>query len=372
MLVNLRRYLVWITISCAFFHSLAFASSWSSQAMDLAAENKFDQALSVLAAEPVNIQQSYDHRFLKARILSWAGDYQNAENEFETLNRDFPNNADVILAMGNVEYYQGNLKPAEAHYLRVLELAPGYTDARTALENVRRAKSEQKNWRIDSGANFYDFEDETVEPWNDQYLRVEYKTDSLAYSLSGQHYDRFGEKDVQIIAGLSDAKRGGLDWGLTAGVTPSASFRPDITAGLNLAYSVETGHGATYYPSANYRYDQFGTGDVHTVQTGLAAYLENGLVLTGDVIGTFQDNGTSDIGWRVSGRYPITDQFEINAGYASAPETIDGMPINTDTLFGGLSYSVTPNTKLHFNLSNHDSEGSFSRNDINVGFTREF
>ena len=71
MLVNFRRFLAWIIILGAFFHSVAFANSWSSQAMELAAENKFDQALSVLAAEPINVQQSYDHRFLKARILSW-------------------------------------------------------------------------------------------------------------------------------------------------------------------------------------------------------------------------------------------------------------------------------------------------------------
>ena len=77
MLVNFRRFLAWIIILGAFFHSVAFANSWSDHAMELAAENKFDQALSVLAAEPIDVQQSYDHRFLKARILSWDGQYEN-------------------------------------------------------------------------------------------------------------------------------------------------------------------------------------------------------------------------------------------------------------------------------------------------------
>ena len=372
MLVNFRRYLVWITLLGAFFHSVAFANSWSDHAMELAAENKFDQALSVLAAEAIDVQQSYDHRFLKARILSWDGQYEKAGMELNSLDRDFPNNADVILTKGNLEYYQGNLKQAERNFLKVLELAPNYADAKTGLENVRRAKAAKKSWRIDGGSSFYSFDDDAIQSWNDQNLRVEYRTDDLAYSVSGQHYNRFGQKDLQLVAGLADAQRGGLDWGLSAGVTPSASFRPEVSAGVNLGYSIDAPDGTTFYPTAIYRFDQYGSGDVHTVQTGVSTYLENGLVVTADLIGTFQENGGNDIGFRLSGRYPITDQFEIRAGYAGAPETINGVPISTDTIFGGISYSVTPDTKLHLNFSNNDRENSFSRNDINVGFTREF
>ena len=372
MLVNFRRYLVWITLLGAFFHSVAFANSWSDHAMELAAENKFDQALSVLAAEPINVQQSYDHRFLKARILSWDGQYEKAEMELNALDRDFPNNADVILTKGNLEYYQGNLKQAERNFLRVLELAPNYADAKTGLENVRRAKAAKKSWRVDGGTTFSSFDDDDIQSWDDQNLRVEYRTDDLAYSVSGQRYNRFGQTDVQLVAGLADAQRGGLDWGLIAGVTPSASFRPDVSAGVNLGYSIDTPGGTTFYPRSNYRYDQYDTGDVHTVQTGVDTYLENGLVLSADIIGTFQETGGNDIGFRLSGRYPITDQFEIRAGYANAPETINGVAIDTETFFGGISYAVTPDLKLHLNLSNNDREDSFSRDDINVGFTREF
>ena len=303
MLKKSSRYLISLAFSLALFQAPAFANSWSDQALELSERQEFSQALAVLDAQPENVKLGYDHRFLKARILSWSGDYRNAEFELNALNRDFPNNADVILAKGNLEYYQGNLNQARSHYTRVLELAPNYEDAKTGLANIKRAKASKKTWRIDGGTNFYSFNDDAIEAWDDQYLRAKYSTDTLKYSLSGQRYDRFGQEDYQFIAGLADGVSGGLDWGLIAGVTPGASFRPDFTAGINLGYALDSQGNVTFYPKASYRYDLFDGGNIHNVQTGLDAYFENGLVLTGDLIGTFQENGDSDIGWRISGRY---------------------------------------------------------------------
>jgi len=100
-----------------------------------------------------------------------------------------------------------------------LELSqfPDYKDARTGLDNVRKAKAAaaangQEAWRIDGSLGLSDFNDEDI-------------------SGSVQRYNRFDSTDVQFQAGIADAVKGGWDWGFEAGITPGATFRPDLTVG---------------------------------------------------------------------------------------------------------------------------------------------
>ena len=51
---------------------MAAASDINAQALKLAGDKKFDQALAVLSQQDSNLANGYEHRFLKARILSWA------------------------------------------------------------------------------------------------------------------------------------------------------------------------------------------------------------------------------------------------------------------------------------------------------------
>lgn len=286
--------------------------------------------------------------------------------------QEFPQNADLLLAAANLEYYQGNLNAAKKNYQSVLSIAPGYTDAQLGLENVLTAKSEGTNWRIDGGSNSYGFDTDDVENWNDQYLSAEYTNNNVTYLASFQHYERFGSRDVQFTTNIADAQRGGWDWGVTAGVTPDADFRPDISAGANIGRSIDPNGSVVIYPSVSYKFDQYETGNVHTYQPDVTAYFKNGAIVSTRLIGTVQENGGNDLGWLIQGRLPLSDRIEVNAGYAKAPETIDGIAIQTGSLFGGVSYEVVDGLQIHLNMSEHKRENSFTRDSLNVGFTRKF
>ncbi len=356
--------------------SSAWANEINARALELAGEKKFDQALRILSQQDSELQSGYEHRFLKARILSWAEQYEEARIELQSLNQAFPGNPDLQLAMGNLEYYQGNLDAAEANYELVLEKFPGYTDARTGLDNIRRARAAAqettpKKWRIDGGLGFSELNDDELPNWNTQFLRAEYSPGPLAYHISMQRYNRFGEENIQFQGGISDTVRGGWDWGIEAGFTPNAIFRPDLSLGGRMGRAIELDNSVVLYPNMSYRYDDYAAGGIHTLQPGLLAYLDDGLVLTGRLIGTFQDNETDQIGWLVQARKPVSQKFELNLGYANAPEAIDGISITTKSLFGGLTYAMRDDLDLHLNLARDDREGSFTRNSVNVGFTHK-
>lgn len=162
-----------------------------------------------------------------------------------------------------------------------------------------------------------------------------------------------------------------MDWGIEGGFTPDSDFRPDFSAGGRLGYSLNLENGITAYPNLDYRYDDYALGGIHTVQPGLTTYFDNGISLTGRLIGTFQDAEDDQIGWLIQGHAPVTQKLKLNLGYASAPEAIDGVVIDTESFFGGLSYSVLDDLDIHINLAHDNRAESFSRNSLNVGFTHK-
>lgn len=354
--------------------NMAWANQINTQALDLAGQQKFDQALAVLSGQNAELKAGYEHRFLKARILSWAGKYRQAREELDSLMAAYPDNPDLQLTMGNLEYYQGNLNAAEEQYKTVLTKFPNYQDARNGLENIRKAKEAalstgQHSWRIDGGVGLSDFDRSDLSNWDEQFLRVEYSPKAIAYHASVQRYKRFGVTDVQIRGGIADAIRGGWDWGLEAGVTPNETFRPKLTLGARVGRAVEIQNGAVIYPTVTYRYDDYTAGAIHNIQPGIITYLNNGVVLTGRLIATLQNSEEDQLGWLVEGRIPAADRLELRAGYANAPEAINGIAITTKSLFGGLTYNVQDNLDIHFNLARDDRENSYVRNSANVGFT---
>lgn len=356
----------------------ASANPLNEQALALAGEKKFDEALAVLSRQDSALVTGYEHRFLKARILSWAGTYGQARGELDALMAEYPNNPDLRLARGNLNYYQGRLGAAEEDYQSVLNEYPDYQDAKNGLETVRKARQAKgqlqsedtdHEWRIDGGLGLSDFDQDDLSGWDNQFLRVEYSPNTLAYHASAQRYKRFGLTDTELKAGISDAVRGGWDWGLEVGLTPAGTFRPDFSLGGRLGRAVQMANGTVIYPQLSYRYDDYEAGVIHNIQPGLTAYLNGGLELSGRLIATLQDAEDDQLGWLVEGRAPIAQRLQIRAGFANAPEAIDGIAITTESLFGGLTFTARDDLDLHINLARDDREDSYVRTSANVGFT---
>jgi len=331
--LSFRQALLTATISLM-MPSLAWANSVNTQALELANQKNYTQALNLL--------------------LSWAGQYEAAQVELDSLIKEYPGNPDVQLVLGNLAFYQSDYAVAEQNYQAIINEYPNYQDARDGLENVRKARASkqniQKKWRLDGSVSVTDLTQDGLNDWNNQFLRAEYTPSTLAYSASIQRYDRFG---------LSD------------GFTPDSSFRPDFSAGGRLGYSIELENGIVLYPNIDYRYDDFDIDGIHSIQPGLTAYFDKGIVLTSRLIGTVQSVEDNQLGWLVQGRAPVAEKLELNLGYASAPEAIDGLAIDTESFFGGLSYAIRDDFDIHVNLAHDDRSETFSRNSLNVGFTHK-
>jgi len=173
----------------------------SRQALNLAGNQQFSQAIALIDAQNTEIRESYDIRFTKARILAWAGDHKASAAEYDTILALYPGNVDVLNGYGYLEYYRGDFKAAERYFNQVLAIAPKYEDAQRGLERVQAARTEKRNstdrWRIDVNAGLNTFNN-GADDWNHQTARVEYIPGNVAIHGSAARYDRFGLNDVQF------------------------------------------------------------------------------------------------------------------------------------------------------------------------------
>ena len=115
-----------VLLSVMYTGQNAWASNLTLESQDiqsLITAKKFDQALDLMSQQSQGYQNTFDQKFLKARILSWKGDHRAARRALDTLMADFPGNDDVTFASGYLEYHQGNLKKADAIFTDILQLS---------------------------------------------------------------------------------------------------------------------------------------------------------------------------------------------------------------------------------------------------------
>jgi len=375
---SIMLFMAWPSLSST-SHASEYANIDQKIQRLISAKN-FDQALLLMSQKSVTEQNNFDNRFLKGRILSWKGDHRQARTVLDGLMRDYPLNDDIAFASGNLEYYRGNLNSAERIFTDVLARNPNYTDVATALETVRQARRVERphKWRIDGGGGLSSFDETDLDNWNNQYLRVEYAPRDVAFHAKVQRYERFGGNNIQFEGGIASAKRGNWDWGLTAGFTPDASFRPETSIGGRIGRKFQLDNGPAVVTTLNYRYDQYTEAKIHNISPEVTAYFQNGARLTGRVINTVQSEQDDQSGWLVSGSYPVSKKWRLNGGYANAPEAVespnglDSLVVTTKSIFGGVTYAVSPQLDLHINIARDNREDTYIRNAVNVGFTQRY
>ena len=354
----------------------AWADDVQADALKFAEAQKYDAALALLDAAEEDKAEELSRNLLKARLLSWAGRYEEAHDLLKALNSDHPDTADIDVTFGNLFYYQGKLAPAEQSFAKALSLAPDHGDAVAGMGRVERAKEARRianlKWRVDAGGSFSSFKDNSAEDWNEQFVNVQRRTGDVALSAGVHQYQRFGSRDTQVTAGVASTKRGGVDWSVQASATPDADFRPDASLGARVGKSIKVTEEIDAYLALGYRYDSYETGGVHSAQPELSATLSNGLELTGKLIVAAQENADTQTGFLVQGVYPVTDTVRLKLGYADAPEVINGQAVGTKSFFGGVSFDVSETLTLHANAARQDRADKITRDDFVVGFTRKF
>ncbi len=190
------------------------------------------QALQRLAAFLERHPKSREVRMSYARVLVAEQKYTEARVEFQTLSRDFPNNTDVVFAVGVLSLQLQDYALAEANFKRLLALP--YRDKNTVRMYLGQIAEDQKNYP--QALRWYD-----EVAGGDAYLRAQIRI-ALVLSKQGKldearaHLQQV-EADseparVQLLLTeaqmLRDAKQGGAAFDLIGKALERMPDQPDL------------------------------------------------------------------------------------------------------------------------------------------------
>ncbi|PPK72581.1 YaiO family outer membrane protein [Methylobacter tundripaludum] len=256
--------------------------------------------------------QDNEARFLLARVLAWQAKYEESVGQYTFLLRLEPNNADYLLGLGQVYFWQSRPRVAIPFLKRAQKSAPQYAevwellirclyaaDERREAENIQRQAAQRfpdRHWQrltpeppvmqapaesispaserntiFDVGGS-YEKLDRGYDSWNSAYLGANHRLGDRRniYGRATQ-VDRFALQDASIMAGFTLPVSERWTVGLETDESPTNLFLPKWSLLGNAHYKMDYGFGALFsFRHISYRIENNEIGTV-----GLERYWGN-------------------------------------------------------------------------------------------------
>lgn len=359
------------------------------------------KALLVLCAAlacPAQVLAQTTEPYDQAVAARRAGDPERAIDLLQPVLAADPGHVDARLQLGLALLASGRLDEAERAFRAVLEAAPDYTDARIGLAQIarqrgdtRRALAElehvggdnpeaaalraqlaQPRWMLDIDGSYSTLQAPAPD-WQESAVQLRYQA-SAATAVSGrtEFARRFNRNDVYGEARIDQKLSNRASVYLALGGTAGADFLPQWQISLGGAMRVRDGGEATVL-TLDARHAEYVSGNVQTVSPGIEQYFAQGrLWLTGRWINLFDESGDHRSGYLLRADGLATDRLRLFGGYSNAPDTSEGVVIDTQAFFGGASFELDERTTIRASLAREDRETGTDRTQFTLGLGVRF
>lgn len=328
-----------------------------------------------LIATPLHAQTSSPEDVYREAVAArHQGDPQRAVDLLAPLVAENPANSDAQVQLGYALLALNRLDEAGRAFRGALAVAPADADASAGLQQIadRRAAGAATRWSLDVDGS-YSVVDGAQPDWREGSVQLRYRaSEATAVSARIELSSRFGFTDVYGEAGIEQALSERARAYLTLGGTPDADFRARYQIGAGGSFRLTDGGNATVF-TLDARQAEFATGDVQSLTPGIEQYLAGGRVwVTARWINLFDETGAHRSGYlgRVDGQ--VTDRLRLFAGLSDAPDTSEGVVVDTRSYFGGASYDLDPRTTLRLSVVHEDRETGADRTQLGLGLGFRF
>jgi YaiO family outer membrane protein len=155
------------------------------------------------------------------------------------------------------------------------------------------------------------------------------------------------------------------------GATPDADFRPEWQVGAGGYVRLRDGGSPTIL-TLDARQAHFSAGDIQTLSPGVEQYLGERFWATARLINIFDERGDLQTGWLLRGDLLATERLRLFAGAADAPDTSEGVVIETFSLFAGLSYDLNDRFSMRMSVAHEDRQTGADRLQLSLGVGTRF
>lgn len=326
-----------------------------------------------------------------------AGDAERAVSLLRPIVSANPGNADAQVQLGLALLALDRLDEAEQAFKQALATAPDYADARVGLARIAQRRGDNAaalaeldqvdasyadaialrrqlasgaagpDWHFDLDGSYSALE-RGQSDW--QQLALQLRRQIIPATTLGGRVEiarRFDNTDVYGELRVDQVLADGVTAYLGVGATPGADFLPEWQVSLGGAARVRDGGSATVL-TLDAREARYAAGDVQTISPGIEQYLADGRIwLTGRWINIFDEDGDHQSGFLVRADALATDRLRLFAGYSDAPDTSEGVVLDTRTFFGGAALELDPRTTLRLSAAREDRKTGADRTEFSLG-----
>jgi YaiO family outer membrane protein len=255
------------------------------------------------------------------------------------------------------------------HELAALD--PANAEARVLREQIE-AVSQAWRWALDVDSSVAAV-DGPQPAWKEVAVQLRYRPTSRATLAARTEIAyRFGHSDLYLEGTLDQSIGTGARVYVLFGAAPDADFRPRWHAGAGGSLRVREGAAATLL-TLDLRHAEFVTGEVQTVTPGIEQYLFGGRAwLTGRWINRFDDHGQHLTGFVMRADVQATDKVRLFAGFSDAPDTSEGIVVDTRGYFGGASIALSERITLRMSAALENSGTGADRTQLSTGLGWRF
>lgn len=358
---------------------------------------------AAIAAAPLQAEQAAPaSAYEQAVAARLGGRPAEAARLLEPIVAADPTNSDAQVQLGYAYLALGRLDEADAAFGAALKVAPDYADARLGLARVAQRRGDRAGalaaleaigsgnaeadalraqiaaepaalrWAFDVDGS-YAFVDGPQPDWKELDVQLRHTiSERTAVAARAEIANRFDNTDV-YLEGLVDQVLGdGVRGYLLFGGTPDADFRPQWQIGAGGSVRVTSGGSATVL-TLDLRHAEYVSGNVQTVNPGIEQYFADGRAwITARWINVFDDFSGHQSGYLLRGDVQPSDGLRLFAGYSNAPDTEEGVVIDTRSFFGGAVVDLGSNMTARVSASFEDTEAGADRTQVGLGLGWRF
>lgn len=354
-------------------------------------------AAPALHAQPLPPKDAYHD----AVVARQKGNPQRAVDLLTPIVAAEPANADAQVQLGYAMLALDRLDEAERAFRAALGVAPDYADARLGLARIAQRRGDgasalgelasldpsnaetrmlrarledaaETRWSLDIDGSTSVVEGPQPD-WREATMQMGYRASATtAVSARLEAARRFGATDVYGEIGIQQALSERARLYLTIGWTPDADFRPRYQIGAGGSVRISDGGHATVL-TLDARQADFAAGDVQTISPGIEQYLAGGRIwVTARWINLVDEDGDHQSGTLLRTDGQATARLRLFAGLSEAPDTSEGVVVDTSSYFGGASYDLDPRTTLRLSVAHEDRETGADRTQLGLGIGLRF
>ncbi len=309
-----------------------------------------------------------------------------------------PRNADAWVNLGLTRSATGDVAGARAAFLRTLEIAPSYDDAKVGLARLayragdgreaqvwldrvgaahardpdvvalRSALSQvghDVNWRLDAGAAYSDLS-RSLPAWREGSASIARRQGRDTFGAGLEWARRF---DLSDVYGEARYSRGGPHgyWGLSLGAATEHIFKPKASLRLEGATAEDQDWGL----NGAVTFARYDAGPVRKADLRVSRKVSEDARISAQGVVVKDETGQVRAGYGLGAKLRVSNKSDLSLGWSDAPESSEGFTVDVRTVSVGLSAEVAPGLQIRTGVA-RENRKAFDRTEVSLGLARWF